>query len=112
MQATIELNGLCKRFGQTVALDGLSFTVAPGSVTGFVGPNGAGKSTTMQVRDRGLALVRRNRLVAGPRKEYGRRRPFSAAFCVNISRRPPAGMSWFTPLARVVSPQRRNAVYR
>ena len=48
MDATIEVNGLHKRFGQTVALDGLSFTVAPGSVTGFVGPNGAGKSTTMR----------------------------------------------------------------
>jgi ABC-2 type transport system ATP-binding protein len=48
-EATIEVNGLRKRFGQTLALDGLSFTVAPGTVTGFVGPNGAGKSTTMRV---------------------------------------------------------------
>ncbi len=48
-EATIEVTGLHKRFGQTVALDGLSFTVAPGSVTGFVGPNGAGKSTTVRV---------------------------------------------------------------
>jgi ABC-2 type transport system ATP-binding protein len=47
--ATIEVTGLRKRFGQTVALDGLSFTVEPGTVTGFVGPNGAGKSTTMRV---------------------------------------------------------------
>jgi ABC-2 type transport system ATP-binding protein len=46
---TIAVTGLRKRFGQTVALDDLSFTVAPGSVTGFVGPNGAGKSTTMRV---------------------------------------------------------------
>ena len=38
MEATIEVTGLCKRFGQTVALDQLSFTVAPGQVTGFVGP--------------------------------------------------------------------------
>jgi ABC-2 type transport system ATP-binding protein len=49
MRATIEVNELRKRFGETVALDGLSFTVGPGSVTGFVGPNGAGKSTTMRV---------------------------------------------------------------
>jgi ABC-2 type transport system ATP-binding protein len=49
MEATIEVTGLRKRFGSTVALDGLSFTVTPGSVTGFVGPNGAGKSTTMRV---------------------------------------------------------------
>jgi ABC-2 type transport system ATP-binding protein len=62
-EATIEVNGLRKRFGQTLALDGLSFTVAPGTVTGFVGPNGAGKSTTMRVIlgldsvDEGTALV-------------------------------------------------------
>src|SRR5712675_1383595 len=49
MQATIEVNGLRKRFGPTLALDGMSFTVQPGQVTGFVGPNGAGKSTTMRV---------------------------------------------------------------
>jgi ABC-2 type transport system ATP-binding protein len=49
MQAAIEVRGLRKRFGQTVALDGLSFTVTAGNVTGFVGPNGAGKSTTMRI---------------------------------------------------------------
>lgn len=48
-EATIDVSGLRKRFGETVALDGLSFAVAAGSVTGFVGPNGAGKSTTMRV---------------------------------------------------------------
>jgi len=47
MEATIEVTGLRKRFGPAVALDGLSFTVLPGRVTGFVGPNGAGKSTTL-----------------------------------------------------------------
>ena len=45
----IEVSGLHKRFGKTVALDDVSFTVAPGQVTGFVGPNGAGKSTVMRV---------------------------------------------------------------
>jgi ABC-2 type transport system ATP-binding protein len=49
MEATIEVAGLRKRFGGTTALDGMSFTVGPGQVTGFVGPNGAGKSTTMRV---------------------------------------------------------------
>jgi ABC-2 type transport system ATP-binding protein len=49
MEAMIEVNGLRKRYGRVVALDGMSFTVAPGQVTGFVGPNGAGKSTTMRV---------------------------------------------------------------
>ena len=49
MEAMIEVDGIRKRFGQTLALDGLSFSVTSGSVTGFVGPNGAGKSTTMRV---------------------------------------------------------------
>jgi ABC-2 type transport system ATP-binding protein len=63
MEATIEVTGLRKRFGPTVALDGMTFTVLPGQVTGFVGPNGAGKSTTMRVilaldaPDEGSALV-------------------------------------------------------
>src|SRR5712691_7096484 len=46
---TIEIDGLRKRFGPVQALDGMTFTVQPGQVTGFVGPNGAGKSTTMRV---------------------------------------------------------------
>jgi ABC-2 type transport system ATP-binding protein len=45
----IEANGLTKRFGATLAVDGLSFHVPPGVVTGFLGPNGAGKSTTMRM---------------------------------------------------------------
>jgi len=45
----IEATGLTKRYGATVAVDDLSFTVPPGQVTGFLGPNGAGKSTTMRM---------------------------------------------------------------
>ncbi len=45
----IEAIGLTKRYGSTVAVDDLSFTVRPGMVTGFLGPNGAGKSTTMRM---------------------------------------------------------------
>jgi ABC-2 type transport system ATP-binding protein len=45
----IEVRDLTKRFGGTVAVDHLSFTVEPGRVTGFLGPNGAGKSTTMRL---------------------------------------------------------------
>jgi ABC-2 type transport system ATP-binding protein len=45
----IEANGLTKRYGDTVAVDNLSFTVTPGKVTGFLGPNGAGKTTTMRL---------------------------------------------------------------
>jgi ABC-2 type transport system ATP-binding protein len=63
MEATIEVTGLRKSFGPTQALDGMSFAVQPGQVTGFVGPNGAGKSTTMRVilgldaADGGSALI-------------------------------------------------------
>ena len=49
MNASIEIDGLRKRFGPVQALDGMTFTVHPGQVTGFVGPNGAGKSTTIRV---------------------------------------------------------------
>ena len=63
MEATIEVAGLRKRFGSAQALDGMSFSVKPGQVSGFVGPNGAGKSTTMRVilgldaPDDGTALI-------------------------------------------------------
>jgi ABC-2 type transport system ATP-binding protein len=76
MEATIEVNGLRKRFGSTMALDGMSFTVEPGKVTGFVGPNGAGKSTTMRVilgldaADAGTALI-------GGRRYHELRHPLS-----------------------------------
>jgi len=62
-EATIQVGGLRKRFGSTLALDGMSFSVQPGQITGFVGPNGAGKSTTMRVilgldaPDAGSALI-------------------------------------------------------
>ncbi|GLV98737.1 ABC transporter ATP-binding protein [Streptomyces lavendulae] len=45
----IEAVGLTKRFGAKTAVDGLSFQVKPGHVTGFLGPNGSGKSTTMRM---------------------------------------------------------------
>jgi ABC-2 type transport system ATP-binding protein len=63
MEATIDVTGLRKRFGPTTALDGMTFSVGPGQLTGFVGPNGAGKSTTLRVilgldaADAGTALV-------------------------------------------------------
>src|SRR5262249_55750903 len=76
MEATIEVSGLVKRFGSTLALDGMTFLVAPGQVTGFVGPNGAGKSTSMRVilgldrADAGSALI-------GGRPYASLRRPLS-----------------------------------
>ena len=45
----IEARALTKRYGATLAVDGLSFDVRPGQVTGFLGPNGSGKSTTMRM---------------------------------------------------------------
>jgi ABC-2 type transport system ATP-binding protein len=79
MTATIEVNGLRKRFGPAVALDGMTFAVRPGHVTGFVGPNGAGKSTTLRVivgldrPDAGTATVGGRRYVelAQPMRHAG-----------------------------------------
>jgi len=45
----LEVRGLTKRFGSTTAVDGLTFAVAPGRITGFLGPNGAGKTTTLRM---------------------------------------------------------------
>lgn len=59
----IVVAGLRKRYGPALALDGMSFAVRPGAVTGLIGPNGAGKSTTMRVIlgldsvDEGTALI-------------------------------------------------------
>jgi ABC-2 type transport system ATP-binding protein len=79
MDASIEARNLRKRYGRTVAVDGLSFTVTAGLVTAFVGPNGAGKSTTMRMLlgldapDQGAALVngRPYRNLRGPLREVG-----------------------------------------
>jgi ABC-2 type transport system ATP-binding protein len=79
MDAAIEARDLRKRYGRTVAVDGLSFTVAPGLVTAFVGPNGAGKSTTMRMLlgldapDEGAALLggRPYRSLSRPLREVG-----------------------------------------
>ena len=54
-QPPIEVRGLTKRYGSTVAVDDLSFSVPAGRVTGFLGPNGAGKTTTLRAV---LGLVR------------------------------------------------------
>ena len=51
----IEVSGLTKRFGDFIAVDDLTFTVAPGRITGFLGPNGAGKTTTLRMI---LGLIR------------------------------------------------------
>ncbi len=57
VSAAIKVTGLTKRFGETVAVEGLSFSVPAGRIVGFLGPNGAGKTTTMRML---LGLVRPN----------------------------------------------------
>ncbi|MET9000299.1 ATP-binding cassette domain-containing protein [Amycolatopsis sp. NPDC004169] len=64
---TIEIRGLTKRYGPDTVVDDLSFTVAPGQVTGFLGPNGAGKSTTMKMIV-GLAAPTRGSVTVGGRR--------------------------------------------
>jgi ABC-2 type transport system ATP-binding protein len=75
----IEVRDLTKRYGATLAVDGLSFSVQPGIVTGFLGPNGSGKSTTMRLilgldsPDAGQARIggRRYRDLRWPLREAG-----------------------------------------
>jgi ABC-2 type transport system ATP-binding protein len=70
----IVVAGLRKRFGATLALDGMSFSVRPGVVTCFVGPNGAGKSTTMRVI-LGLAAVEEGTALVGGKPYRSLRHP-------------------------------------
>ncbi|MEO9329154.1 ABC transporter ATP-binding protein [Gordonia aurantiaca] len=75
----ITIEGLTKRFGAVTAVDDLSFTVAPGRVTGFLGPNGSGKTTTLRMLlglvepTAGRALIggRRYREIRRPAREVG-----------------------------------------
>jgi ABC-2 type transport system ATP-binding protein len=75
----IEVHALTRRFGREKAVDGLSFRVAPGKITGFLGPNGAGKSTTLRMilgldtPDAGHALIhgRPFRALPHPLREVG-----------------------------------------
>ncbi|MCX5383766.1 ATP-binding cassette domain-containing protein [Streptomyces sp. NBC_00083] len=75
----IKVQALCKEYGTTRAVDGLTFAVEPGRVTGFLGPNGAGKSTTLRILlglDRptsGTATIdgRRYAELADPLREVG-----------------------------------------
>src|SRR5580704_9179690 len=69
----IEIDGLTKRYGDKAAVDGLSFVVEPGVVTGFLGPNGAGKSTTMRV------IAGLDRPTSGSVRVNGKHYPRSAA---------------------------------
>jgi ABC-type multidrug transport system fused ATPase/permease subunit len=73
----LELQGLTRRYGDLVALDDLSFTVAEGQMFGFVGPNGAGKTTAMRIilgvlePDRGEVRWRGRPVDAETRRRFG-----------------------------------------
>jgi ABC-2 type transport system ATP-binding protein len=73
----LELRDLSKRYGDVVALDGLSFSVEPGQMFGFVGPNGAGKTTAMRIvlgvlePDRGEVRWRGEPIDAAMRRRFG-----------------------------------------
>ncbi|MEU8193265.1 ATP-binding cassette domain-containing protein [Microbispora amethystogenes] len=102
----IEVRELTKRFGRTVAVDGLTFHVKPGRVTGFLGPNGAGKSTTMRVilgldhPASGEALVggRRYDRIRHPTREVG---ALLDAGAVQGGRTPLGHLSWIARSNRV-----------
>ena len=70
MELTIEAEGLCKRFGDTQALDGVDLAARQGSVLGVLGPNGAGKTTAVRI----LATLHQRRRRQRPRRRP-RRRP-------------------------------------
>jgi ABC-2 type transport system ATP-binding protein len=73
----LELRGLTKRYGEIVALDGLTFSVGEGQMFGFVGPNGAGKTTAMRIvlgvlePDAGSVLWQGRELDAESRRRIG-----------------------------------------
>ena len=73
----LELRDLARRYGDVVALDGISFRVEAGQMFGFVGPNGAGKTTTMRIvlgvlsADRGQVRWRGAAVSADTRTRFG-----------------------------------------
>jgi ABC-2 type transport system ATP-binding protein len=75
----VSTRGLTKRFGEVIAVDDLTFSLAAGTITGFLGPNGAGKTTTLRLLlglaepDAGEALVfgRRYRELEHPARRIG-----------------------------------------
>ncbi len=74
---TLLIDGLSKRYGPVVALDDVSFQVAPGEIFGFLGANGAGKTTTMRIvldilrADRGTVTWQGRPNIELPRRTFG-----------------------------------------
>jgi len=79
MGPMIQVTGISKRYGATVALEGVTFSAPSGAVTGFLGPNGAGKTTTLRILlglarpDTGTALIDGKRYadLPSPRRMVG-----------------------------------------
>ena len=98
-------------YGRTVAVDGLSFRVEAGRVTGFVGPNGAGKSTTMRLvlgLDRPAGVVR-----VGGRHYHDLRAPLCEVGASSTQeQRTPAGSAQPSPMAREEQPPTSGASAR
>ena len=95
----IEVDRLTKRFGPVTAVDDLSFTVRPGTVTGFLGPNGAGKTTTLRVL-LGLEAPTSGTALIGGRRYQEFVRPLHQVGSVLDATALPAGRAaWFHLLA-------------
>jgi ABC-2 type transport system ATP-binding protein len=73
----VEVRNAVKRFGQTIAVDDVSFTAQPGEIFGLIGPNGAGKSTTIKMimnilaPDSGTILFSGRRMTEGDKEKIG-----------------------------------------
>jgi len=95
----IEVSRLAKRFGPVTAVDDLSFTVRPGTVTGFLGPNGAGKTTTLRVILGLEAPTSGTALVGGRRYQEFARPLHQVGSLLDATALPAGRAAWFHLLA-------------
>ncbi|HZZ55483.1 MAG TPA: ATP-binding cassette domain-containing protein, partial [Trebonia sp.] len=95
----IEVDRLTKRFGPVTAVDDLSFTVRPGTVTGFLGPNGAGKTTTLRVLLGLEAPTSGTALVGGRRYQEFVRPLHQVGSLLDATALPAGRAAWFHLLA-------------
>jgi ABC-2 type transport system ATP-binding protein len=95
----IEVNRLTKRFGSVTAVDDLSFTVRPGTVTGFLGPNGAGKTTTLRVLLGLEAPTSGTALIGGRRYQEFVRPLHQVGSLLDATALPAGRAAWFHLLA-------------
>jgi ABC-2 type transport system ATP-binding protein len=91
----IEVDRLTKRFGPVTAVDDLSFTVRPGTVTGFLGPNGAGKTTTLRVLLGLEAPTSGTALVGGRRYQEFARPLHQVGSLLDATALPAGRAAWF-----------------